>query len=98
MTGKEQSALILTAVMVTISVVGIVAGGAHGDPRSRLYRPARMFFVVFDGVRRLGPVLAVLGAIIVLSECQADAYKAGYQAHVLECMESIAQCRGGKVR
>lgn len=97
MTGKEQTALILIAVIFAVSVAAIAAGGAYGDPRSRLYRPARMFFAVFDHVGRLGPVLAGLGAILVLSQCQEDAYRAGYEAHVVECMQSIARCRGGKV-
>lgn len=97
MTGQEQTAVILVAIIFTVSVVGIVAGGAYGDPGSRLHRPARMFFAVFDHVGRLGPVLAGLGAILVLSQCNADAYRAGYEAHVMECLQSIAQCRGGKV-
>lgn len=97
MTGKEQTALILTAVIFAFAVAAIVAAGAYGDPRSRLYRPARMFFAVFEHIARLGPVLAGLGAILVLSQCQRDAYRAGYEAHVMECLQSIAQCRGGKV-
>ena len=97
MTGKEQTALILIAAIFAFSVAAIVAGGAYGDPRSRFYRPARMFFAVFEHISRLGPVLAGLGAILVLSQCQEDAYRAGYEAHVMECLQSIAQCRGGKV-
>lgn len=97
MTGKEQTALILSIVVAAFCVVSIVAGAAGSDPRSRLHRPALAFFAVFEFIGRLGWLWAALGALLVLSQCQEQAYKDGYRAHVEECMESIVQCRGGGV-
>ncbi len=54
-----------------------------------VYRLARG---VGEAWRQLWPLAGLFGLMLVFEQCQADAYKRGYEAHQEQCWVDLRSC------
>jgi hypothetical protein len=89
-------AIIIMGTLLGISFAAMAVEYARWRPSSIFHRPAAMVYRLARGIgeawRHLWPLAALFGLMLVFEQCQADAYKRGYEAHQEQCWVDLRSC------